>query len=178
MAVWVIRRGLYEEETLESGKISIGYGITSDLTSAQTIDDVRKLVQVDHPHEDRIPVPIVARDKTDQRPHAQRQHRHHKANEKRDASPSVPTQKEDSAPGITAAICIIFLRPLSIAGRRFTGTRRPSSRRTAAPGRPSSRGTSASRGQHLRPSTGGPPGIPARVRAPWRFPGTSSRQPG
>ena len=52
MAVWVIRGGLYEEETLESGKISIGYGITSDLTSAQTKDDVRKLVQVDHPHAD------------------------------------------------------------------------------------------------------------------------------
>ena len=50
MAAWVIRGGLYEEETLESGTISIGYSITSDLTGAQTIDDVRKLVQSDHPH--------------------------------------------------------------------------------------------------------------------------------
>ena len=52
MAVWVIRGGLYEEEAIENGKIGIGYDITRDLTGAPTRDDVRKLVQLDHPQAD------------------------------------------------------------------------------------------------------------------------------
>ena len=52
MAVWVIRGGSYEEEALEDGKISIDYDVTSDLTDAQTREDVRILVQLDLPHVD------------------------------------------------------------------------------------------------------------------------------
>ena len=47
MAVWVVRGGIYEEEALENSVLTIGYGITSNLTDMQTRNEVRRLVQLD-----------------------------------------------------------------------------------------------------------------------------------
>ena len=45
MAVWVVRGGLFEEESLENDLISIGFGIEDDLSSALTREDVRRRIQ-------------------------------------------------------------------------------------------------------------------------------------
>ena len=51
MAVWVVRAGHLQDEFFEGGVTSIGYGITQDLTVAQTREQVRELVRLDHPGE-------------------------------------------------------------------------------------------------------------------------------
>lgn len=52
MAVWVVRGGAYgerEEEALENGMLTIGFGETADLTAAQTPGQVREVVSQTHP---------------------------------------------------------------------------------------------------------------------------------
>lgn len=52
MAVWVVRGGAYgerEEEALENGMLTIGFGVTADLTTAQTREQVREVVGQAHP---------------------------------------------------------------------------------------------------------------------------------
>lgn len=52
MAVWVVRGGAYgerEEEALENGMLTIGFGVTADLTEAQTREEVRGVVSQAHP---------------------------------------------------------------------------------------------------------------------------------
>ena len=52
MAVWVVRGGAYgerEEEALENRMLTIGFGVTADLTTAQTREQVREVVSQAHP---------------------------------------------------------------------------------------------------------------------------------
>lgn len=52
MTAWVVRGGKYgerEEEALENGMLTIGFGVTADLTEAQTREKVQEVVRQAHP---------------------------------------------------------------------------------------------------------------------------------